>query len=152
MVYFMCKFHRTATSSSSAGSTTWTFEPLTMPKISLAVVPLHSELDISPLLWQHTVTRTAHTVGQEKRVMVGMLAGPLLPISPSSIFTFLLSHDHPEHCVWRKIEMERARQPTTRGRWREDRVNERKESQRREKKKGGLSRRSGRQFCEPVTH
>lgn len=56
MVYFMCKFHRTATSSSSAGSTTWTFEPLTMPKISLAVVPNYALSLTSPRCYGSTLS------------------------------------------------------------------------------------------------
>lgn len=94
----------------------------------------HCELDISLLLWQHTVTRTAHTVGQEDGVMVGILAGRSLPVSPQVYQHFFFPQSTQQHqtepCVWGKIEMERVRQPTPQGRWREDRVNERKESQR----------------------
>lgn len=48
------------------------------------------------MLWQHAVTGTAHTAGQEDGAMVGILAGRLLPVSPHlnyiSISSSLFEH------------------------------------------------------------
>ena len=48
------------------------------------------------MLWQHAVTGTAHTAGQEDGAMVDILAGRLLPVSPHlnyiSISSSLFEH------------------------------------------------------------
>lgn len=154
----MCTFNLKATRSSSAGSTTHIFEPVKAPTFSLTVVPNFAvSLTSSLLLWQHTVTRTAHTLGQEEtesRWASWLDACCLFPHKYISIFYLSLKHTVTPAwalCLGKDWDGEGEVAHATR-------EVERRQSEREkgkpegESKKGGLSRGSTRQFCKPVTH
>lgn len=85
----MCEFNQKASSNFAAGAATQILSGGTLI-FTDSGTKYHCELDIPPLLWQHTVTRAAHTVGQEDGVMVGILAGCVLPVFSASTLALLL--------------------------------------------------------------